>query len=850
MSQCPSAEQLDGYIAGAWPEAELAAIETHIEQCNVCRNWLEDARANEALFDSVRQVLNDSAANDPVRTKDPAGAPPIETIANYRIIREIGRGGMGIVYEAEQDNPRRTVALKVIRTGVAAADSLRRFEFEAQVLGRLHHPGIAQIYEAGTADTGAGPQPFFAMELIEGRRVLIYARQMRLTTRQCLKLFAKVCHAVQHAHQKGVIHRDIKPGNILVDETGQPKILDFGVARATDSDLQATTLKTDIGQLVGTLPYMSPEQVSGDPAALDTRSDVYSLGVVLYELLVGRLPYDVRHKSVPEAARVIRDEEPASPSSVNRLLRGDIETILSKALEKDVARRYQSASALAADIERYLHDAPIAARPASAYYQFQKFARRNRALVGGIVGAFLFLVLGIIGTSWQTFRATRAETEARRERDDAVEAREAEARQRASAERIQKYLENILATADPYHARGLNLTMKEALDEAVSRIDTDLAQMPIAAAAINAVVGRSYSHMGLYNEARPLLENALTARRESLGDQDLDTAQSLQDLAALLKEQAEYQRAAELYNEAAEILRRQSGGVDALSTCLSGWAGVLVELRDHDRAESVIREAVSIQRERLGELDSPELAGAVNNLAWVLFSKGQIAQSEPYYREALEMRMRIYGGEHPEVALSLDNLAGVIGAQGDAEGAEPLYRQALAMRKSLLGQRHPDVASTLYYLGRACRAQDKFEEAAELLSEALDIRREKLGPAHRDFARTLQYLCRVLLSLDRPAAAEELLREMLSIETDQAPWDVVNSLLGRSLAEQGRYEQAEALLLKSCENLMKRRGRTHEDTRDALRWLAQLYEAWEKPAQMLEYRALLKQAEVEAAAGV
>ena len=298
-------------------------------------------------------------------------------IGRYRVVRLVGEGGMGVVYEAEQDQPRRVVALKVIKPGLATAETLWRFQDESQALGRLQHPGIAQVYEAGTAETGFGPQPYFAMELIRGLPLHEYAVAHKLTALDRLALMAKICDAAEHAHQHRVIHRDLKPGNILVDETGQPKILDFGVARLTESDAQYTR-QTELGQLVGTLAYMSPEQVAGDPLALDARSDIYALGVILYELLSEKLPYDISRKPLPEAIEVIRQEEPAPLSSINRSYRGDIETIAAKALEKDKGRRYGSAAELAADIRRYLADEPVTARPASATYQLQKFARRHK----------------------------------------------------------------------------------------------------------------------------------------------------------------------------------------------------------------------------------------------------------------------------------------------------------------------------------------------------------------------------------------------------------------------------------------------------------------------------------------
>ncbi len=312
------------------------------------------------------------------------------SIGRYRIIRLLGEGGMGAVYEAEQDQPRRLVALKVIRAAWASPEMLRRFEQESQTLGRLHHPGIAQIYEAGSADAGFGVQPFFAMELIHGKPLVEYADEHKLNTRQRLELMIQVCEAVHHAHQRGIIHRDLKPGNILVDETGQPKILDFGLARATDSDAQATR-QTDIGQLLGTLAYMSPEQVLADPLALDIRSDVYALGVILYELLAGKMPYTLS-RQLHEAVRTIQQTDPAPLSSVSKMYRGDIETIVAMALEKDKNRRYASAAALAGDIRRYLDDQPITAKPASASYQLHKFARRHKALVAGVGAVFVVLL--------------------------------------------------------------------------------------------------------------------------------------------------------------------------------------------------------------------------------------------------------------------------------------------------------------------------------------------------------------------------------------------------------------------------------------------------------------------------
>ncbi len=341
-------------------------------------------------------------------------------VGRFTVEQVIGSGGMGTVYQAMQDTPRRIVALKVIHRGVSSPSALRRFEIESQLLGQLHHPGIAQVYESGVHDDGFGGLPYFAMEYLKDAMPITgYAEQHQLSSRQRMGLFAEVCDAVHHGHQKSIIHRDLKPDNILVDTSGRAKVIDFGVARATDADIQATTLLTEAGNIIGTLAYMSPEQISGDGTQLDTRSDVYALGVVLYELLALRLPYDLRNRSIPEAGRIVREDSPGKLSQVNRTFRGDIETIVAKALDKEKDRRYPSAAELAADVRRYLRNDPILAHPPSATYQLQKFARRHKGLVAGVVFAFLALV---IGTAVATQYAIKANRQAQIAREEAERA--------------------------------------------------------------------------------------------------------------------------------------------------------------------------------------------------------------------------------------------------------------------------------------------------------------------------------------------------------------------------------------------------------------------------------------------
>ena len=517
------------------------------------------------------------------------------TIGRYRILRLLGEGGMGTVYEAEQDQPRRTVALKVIKPGFAGPGLLWRFELEAEALGRLHHAGIAQIYEGGTADTGYGLQPYFAMELIRGEPLLEYAEQHHLNVRQRLELMAKVCEAVQHAHQRSIIHRDLKPGNILVEESGQPKVLDFGVARVTNSDAQATC-QTDVGQLVGTLAYMSPEQVLADPLDLDTRSDVYALGVILFELLAGRLPYQISCQ-LPEAVRMIREEEPTPLSSLDRMYRGDIETIVGKALEKDRARRYSSSADLAGDIQRYLRDEPITARRPSATYQLQKFVRRHKAFMLGLSIVFAVLVAGIIASSWQATRARRAEESALQQRDRA-----------AAAERIaaavNDFLQNdVLAQASanvqarPGTRPDKDLTVRAALDRAAVRVTGKFSAQPLIEASIRQTIGNTYTDLALYPEAQQQIKRALDLRKRVLGNEHPDTLTSMYYLAFVYWKEGQDAEAEPVYKKVLQGRRRVLGDAHPDTLISMHYLGVLyLEEGKYAQAEPLFNSVLKTRR--------------------------------------------------------------------------------------------------------------------------------------------------------------------------------------------------------------------------------------------------------------
>ena len=822
----------------------------------------------------------------------PADQTPLPAqIGHYRILRKVGEGGMGAVYEAEQEKPRRIVALKVIRPGVAGPQALKRFEHETQILGRLLHPGIAQIYEAGTADAGHGPQPFFAMEFVRGQRLTDYADARRLGTRQRLELFTRICDAVQHAHQKGVIHRDLKPGNILVTDDGQPKILDFGVARATDSDLQATTLRTDIGQLIGTVPYMSPEQVTGDPDQLDTRSDIYALGVVLYELLAGRPPYDLHHKLIHEAVRIIREAEPTRLSSVNKTLRGDVETIISKSLEKDKERRYQAASALAADIRHYLNDEPIAARPPSAAYQVRKFAKRNKVLVGGVAATFVALLGGLAASTTlyyraeaQRQRAVMAEQEQNRARQEADEQRELAEKRAAETDQVAEFQSKMLSEIDAQlmgarlredvlaearaameHSRrsdeeitarlgqlealldGTNFTNaavrsldRNVLQRALEAIDKQFADQPLVQARLLETAADTLYSLGLYDAATAPQERALQTRRSLLGDDHPDTLGSINKMGFLLTEQGKLAEAEPYHREALAGNRRLLGDDHPETlTSIANMGGLLQEQGKLGEAEPFYREALEGRRRVLGD-DHPSTLDSIGNMDCLLQAQGKLAEAEPFSREALEGRRRVLGDDHPHTLVSINNLGVLLQAQGKFAEAEPLYREALDGSRRVLGDDHPDTLTSIIGMGVLLQAQGKLAEAEPYYREALESGRRVLGDDHPDVLVWMKAVGSLLQWQGKLAEAEPFSREALEgrrrVLGDDHP-DTLLSIhdMGSLLRVQGKLAEAEPFCREALESRRRVLGDDHPDTLLSINNMGRLLQAQGKLTEAEPY---------------
>jgi serine/threonine protein kinase/tetratricopeptide (TPR) repeat protein len=710
-----------------------------------------------------------------------------EQIGPYRILRVLGQGGMGVVYEAEQTAPvHRRVAVKVLRQGFEFSDIVARFEAERQALAVMTHESIAKVLDAGAGDSGS---PYFVMELVRGIPITEYCDGSKLTTRERVALFIPVCRAVQHAHQKGVIHRDLKPSNILVTEADGhpiPKVIDFGIAKATGQRLTEKTLVTQFGQAMGTPAYMSPEQAEMSGLDVDTRTDVYSLGVVLFELLVGRLPLDPQQLGLPGfmALLATRETDPPTPSAkfatlarerevlaqlrhtdpegLRRQLRGDLDWITMKAMEKDRSRRYDTANGLANDLARYLADQPVEARPPSTGYRVRKFVRRNKVAVGAIAAVTLALIAGAAAATLGLIRATRAEAHARAEA--------------ATARQVSDFLVGLFRVSDPGEARGNAITAREILDSGAAKIRTDLTNQPGVQARLMNTIGDVYTEMGLYARAGPLLERSL-ATRERPGADSTELGGNLVSLGRLYLKQGRYDEAEQALRRAVAILERAEPAHPSLRRGLSNLAtlyrergeyaqadslsrrtlatfeggvatnhpeaadelgGLAISQAEQGRpqaAESLFRRVLQIRERTLGELH-PATARAISNLASSIFEQGRYAQAETLYRRGLAVDTRLFGAEHTQVAMDLYNLANVEGATGRTGEAIAHYRRALELWERSFGPDHPYVAAALTSLANALGSEGRHRETLPLLRRALAIREKTLAPDHPFLATT------------------------------------------------------------------------------------------------------------------
>jgi serine/threonine protein kinase/Tfp pilus assembly protein PilF len=697
-----------------------------------------------------------------LRPLDKDSIPGTMIAEKYKLLEELGHGGMGAVFRAEQVQPiRRDVALKIIKLGMDTSQVVARFEAERQALAVMDHPNIARVFDAGATQTG---RPFFVMELVHGIPVNDYCDRHKLSTKERLELFVAICQAVQHAHQKGIIHRDLKPSNILVAiQDGQPvpKIIDFGIAKATSHHLIERTLFTEQGQLIGTPEYMSPEQAEMSGLDIDTRTDIYSLGVILYELLAGALPFDaakLRSAGFMEIQRIIRESDPpkastrlsalkntqaeiaekrkTDPGSLLKQLRGDLDWITMKAMAKDRTYRYASASELVADIGKHLRDEPVSAGPPSVPYRLRKFVRRHR--IGVIAGALVLfaLIAGVTGTTMGIIKARKAEQKAKNEA--------------AKTEAINSYLLEVLGSANPIEGKGRDITVLEALKTAVMKIPDKFGQQPEIAATLKFTIGTTYLRLGYYREAEDLLRSSLSTF-EGLGESyERDLAAPLTALGVLRHERGDYAEAEALYRRALPILDRQSGKESPETmNLLNNLALLLQDQGKLDEAESFFRRILETDR-KLDANNQVNIATDLSQIGYLLVSKKDYEAAEPYLREAVDMLRK---EKHPWLAIILGNLGELLTAKGDYANAEATFTEALNLGFKALGEKNQDVAKIRSKYGVCLVKLKKFDEAEKQLLIALPILRDTAGDKDEVTQKAIRRLLELYQEWGKPDQA-------------------------------------------------------------------------------------------------
>jgi eukaryotic-like serine/threonine-protein kinase len=696
-----------------------------------------------------------------------------EQIGRYRILRRLGRGGMGEVFEAEQTEPvHRKVALKLIKGGMDTQEVLARFDSERQALALMNHLNVARMLDGGATEQG---RPYFVMEFIQGVPITEYCDSHELSTAERLELFVQVCDGIQHAHQKGIVHRDIKPSNVLVtveDQKVIPKIIDFGLAKALGQSDADMTQFTHIGQVIGTPTYMSPEQVSGSD--IDTRTDVYSLGVLLYQLLVGTVPFDL--KVTPQEGwdafrKKIREQEPVRPSvrssslgdsspetakkrrmdpaSWSRELRGDLDWITLRALEKDRTGRYQSPSELAADITRHLKHEPVLASPPSTVYRIRKFVRRHRVGVAAAAIVALALLAGIAGTTIGLIRATRAERKAVEEAEN--------------TRQLSDFLLGLFRVSDPSEARGNTITAREILDKGAQKIERELGGKPVIKAEMMRTMGEVYLSLGLYKQAEPLLEKSLVIARTAGSDNLGIQSNTLLQLAAFYIGQGKNHEALPLAQEGLRLRERVLGPEHP--EVARGLLIVGIIYRNTGKlaeAKGFLEKSLAIREKALGP-EHRDTLDSLFHLAWLHNLMRNFKEAAKCYERILTIREKLGPGQ-PEVARALSDLGIVRSNMGDYAGALKLYQQALAIREKVLGPNHKEVGDSVNNIGTALWNLGRFHEARPYYQRALEIMEKAFGPGHPAVAEILRNLALLLSALGEEEKARPLYERALAIQ--------------------------------------------------------------------------------------
>jgi serine/threonine-protein kinase len=791
---------LDGALAlpaEAWPaylDAECVGdvalrrdVEKLLEACGSAGDFLERPPSQLAAA-----LLAEAGVPTPYGID---GTPARSRIGPYRILGEAGRGGMGVVYVAERDDGqfRQRVALKIVPHGFVTDQAVRRFIEERQILASLNHPGIARLLDGGVTDDGL---PYFAMEYVDGTPIDKWCDEQKLDLNARLHLFVDVCDAVQYAHQNLVVHRDLKPSNILVTAPdgrngghGVVKLLDFGVAKLLSGDgspeVEADT-NTRTGSRWLTPRYASPEQLLGGP--ITTVSDVYTLGVLMYELLTGKWPYHESPNALQEVGRVIREVEPPKPSSAassdvrrQRELSGDLDIIVLTAMQKDPSRRYQSAEALADDIRRHLAGLPVRARADTLSYRASKFVRRHRLGVLAAAALLVSLIVGAATTAWQAQLASR-------ERDRARE-------HAATTARASALLVDMFRLSDPDVTRGATISAREVLARGARRIETDFAKDTALQTAMLREIGRVYQNLGLFDDAEPLVRRAVGTLRSNGSKSEL--ASGMQQLGEIQRARAKYPDAEANFRAALALQRSLVPPPDDdIAASLRGLADVLSEQRKHAPAESLYREVLTITRRTHGA-KSPETAAALYSLAVSFHDRGNFKDGDPLFREAIDIYRGIPETRDPLAATARLRLATVLLFREKYAEAEPLLREALAQRRSIYGSDHPLTLQATTALGTLLHNTSRLSEAEPVLRETHDALLKQMGPTHPDVLATSQVLAATLVDLGRYAEGEQLYREAIDgyrqVYGPESPLFIYSrQFLGESKLSRGDLDGARA----------------------------------------------------------
>ena len=775
-----------------------------------------------------------------------------DKIGRYKLLNVLGEGGMGIVYLAEQERPiKRRVALKVIKPGMDSKRVVARFEAERQALALLDHPNIAHVHDAGTTEAG---RPYFVMEYVKGLPITEYCDCHKLTVEDRLNLFRQVCLAVNHAHQKGIIHRDIKPSNILVsiqDDQAVPKVIDFGVAKALSMPLTERTLATEDNQLLGTPEYMSPEQADMATEDIDTRSDIYSLGVLLYVLLTGVLPFDsdiLRQGGIEHIRKIIRDTDPKTPSTrltklgeegkmvaekrrtevavLAKCLHRELEWIPLKAMQKERAERYRSASELADDISKYLNGEPLIAGPPSTSYKLKKFVRRNRILVGGIATVLVVLIVGIVISTIFAIGQARA---------------------RVEAELIADFLENdVLASVNPGKAKGKDVTVRYLLDAASENLEGRFKDQPLVEASICYTLGQTYRHLGDLTKAEQQYERAIRLYQQNIGDRHPDTLWVMTQLGWVYWDQGRYRDMQRQFTETLQISQSVHPGEPTLNI-MNGLAYSYMCLGKYKDAELLYDKIFKIVQNELGEENVPSLFYYKSSLAQVYTSQGRYGEAERLFE--VVMKTGKYNEESSHFEFYQKNrMADMYREWGRYKEAESLYVKTLEKERLVLGNEHVWTLFCMYGLARLYTAQNHYEKAENLFNEMLEIAPGELGEEHPNTLSYMNGYAVLLTKLKRYDEAEPLFKKALEGRRQKLYEDHPDTLESKNdlavlYKEQKNYDEAESLILEAVEGRCIKLGDKHPHTIESINNLIDLYEAWNKPEEAKDWRTKLPQTE-------